>query len=237
MPDPRARACRSLPSRAGTRFPDVEVVARALSPTSGSCACAGTRDAPRHRERDYPAHTAGVKTARAVPPEDGSPGPVAPSDYRPQHGRCGNSGSVRGSRGPRHAGIALSGPRGVAPGCPRDGSSGSTRGDEHHRRPPRTHVVTARSGANGRFPAIRAVTRRGGEEPRGLLPSSWSHSLSSYSRRSRTPRAGWPGRSRCRTSRSRGRRRPRATRTSPTWPPRWARPGCCGSAGDPCRPG
>lgn len=60
--------------------------------------------------------------------------------------------------------------------------------------------------------------------------------LSRCTGRSRSPPAGQPGRSRCRRASSRCRRSRRPS-TSRPWPPRWARPGCCGSGRGPYRPG
>ncbi len=80
----------------------------------------------------------------------------------------------------------------------------------------------------------------GGRPPpdlRGWPPSGVStDSLTGCTDRSRSPPAGRPGRSRCRTASSRCRRSRRPS-TSRPWPPRSARPGCCGSGTDPYRPG
>ncbi len=70
--------------------------------------------------------------------------------------------------------------------------------------------------------------------PRGDRPSCCS--LTGCTDRSRSPPAERPGRSRCRTASSRCRRSRRPS-TSRPWPPRSARPGCCGSGTGPYRPG
>lgn len=100
-----------------------------------------------------------------------------------------------------------------------------------------------RPAAHGpRGPAARAQARpgnAGGRPPhvRGDRPPvESSDSLTGCTDRSRSPPAERPGRSRCRTASSRCRRSRRPS-TSRPWPPRWARPGCCGSGTDPYRPG
>lgn len=80
----------------------------------------------------------------------------------------------------------------------------------------------------------RTVKRRRAATPRGDRPSSCS--LTGCTDRSRSPPAERPGRSRCRTASSRCRRSRRPS-TSRPWPPRSARPGCCGSGTGPYRPG
>lgn len=99
--------------------------------------------------------------------------------------------------------------------------------------------------------ALRETLRRDGRPnrpaphtPEGGHPVTYgmaalrrsSDSLTGCTDRSRSPPAGRPGRSRCRTASSRCRRSRRPS-TSRPWPPRSARPGCCGSGTDPYRPG
>lgn len=99
-----------------------------------------------------------------------------------------------------------------------------TEGGGYRRHPERSSAEHAEH-AEGRSPhgvtALQCVKRR---------------SLTGCTDRSRSPPAERPGRSPCRTASSRCRRSPRPS-TSRPWPPRSARPGCCGSGTDPYRPG
>jgi len=185
------------------------------------------RPRPRPRTRTPPRRGARLLGRRRPPPRARDRTHRRRRDAAPQIGRaarCGPYGPPVPRPGPLRA-LRLA----RAPPCPRERRKGR---DPHGPLPFRMSLAQF---VSRRLPSVAVADER---RSFGRIEQARPTSLpSSYNRRSRTPRAGWPGRSRCRTSRSRGRRRPTATRTSPTWPPRWARPGCCGSAGDPCRPG
>lgn len=120
------------------------------------------------------------------------------------------------------------------------------------RRPHRPTASQARSAAATAQPLpvtrgtvrLPRTTRSGGCRPgrRRRAVTPWSDRpsvdvrLTGCTDRSRSPPAERPGRSRCRTASSRCRRSRRPS-TSRPWPPRSARPGCCGSGTDPYRPG
>ncbi len=99
------------------------------------------------------------------------------------------------------------------------------------RTPPATQRPTNASGPRKRRRA--ATPYETGWPPCGCASDG---SPTGCTDRSRSPPAGRPGRSRCRTASSRCRRSRRPS-TSRPWPPRSARPGCCGSGRDPYRPG
>ncbi len=178
--------------------------------TSGSSAHAGTRGEPRHRERHYPGSTAGVKTR--CPAREWLPSRLgrAASDYRGLGAPVGQPWQPRGCRCRRHAGLpTVSGPRQPhgrqgRRGSPEQPWAGNPRRKAAHGTP-------------------EGLPRRA-ESPSGPSRALRADDVSWCSHRSRTPRAGLPGRSHCRRSRSRGRHTPRARRTSPTSPPRWALP-------------
>ena len=99
--------------------------------------------------------------------------------------------------------------------------------------PSASHGPTRASWAGG---ALMPTSSTGGE-PVARLPSRDAGARSSGSRRCRTPRAPLPRPIPGRSPSSRGPRSSTARRTSLPWPPRWARPGCCGSGEDPYPPG
>ncbi len=119
------------------------------------------------------------------------------------------------------------------PGLPRRVRHGSTSPQEALRLP------SSQSANCGQVPAPvrRPSGNAEGRPPRRVTALQLKQtSLTGCTDRSRSPPAERPGRSPCRTASSRCRRSRRPS-TSRPWPPRSARPGCCGSGTGPYRPG
>lgn len=105
--------------------------------------------------------------------------------------------------------------------------------------PEPTHGMRSREPSCRRGMPSRTAHAGGRPPPPGmtaLRTTAYCLPLTGCTDRSRSPPAGRPGRSRCRTASSRCRRNRRPS-TSRPWPLRSAPPGCCGSGTDPYRPG
>ncbi len=115
-------------------------------------------------------------------------------------------------------------------------------GTSAHARPVRHNLAHRRREERGRPPRTRSNHSNARTEQRRRAVTPWGDRpsvdvrLTGCTDRSRSPPAERPGRSPCRTASSRCRRSRRPS-TSRPWPPRSARPGCCGSGTDPYRPG
>lgn len=183
----------------------------------------------------------------------------SPGRRRSTTTRCGRSpwrsaAAARSSRSPSSAGRSRQAHRDelrqeeLRQEGPRAATSAPTAPAPPPRRPgrrsppPRTPWAGSRTPAgpgpaHGAAGAAQDTPKGGPPFSTGRPPFSTSDvRLTGCTDRSRSPPAERPGRSPCRTASSRCRRSRRPS-TSRPWPPRSARPGCCGSGTGPYRPG